>query len=456
MDFGMLSPEINSGRMYAGAGSGPMLAAAAAWDGLAGELHSTAASYGSEVSGLTGGPWLGPASASMAAAAAPYVEWMNTTAAQAEQAATQARAAAAAYETAFAMTVPPPVVAANRSLLMTLVATNILGQNTPTIAATEADYTEMWGQDAAAMYGYAGSSAAASTLTPFTPPPPTTNAAVQAATVAQTAGTPAQIISTGPQLMSAVPQALQGLAAAPAAAAPAATPDLSTLLTAIIIPLTAADIPIATASATASTTSASASFTSVGTTYRGLLINADRDYAQGKGPFTGNGPGGQMLPQWILNGPNGFDAPSDAAPPPMAAGLGQARAVGALSVPSSWASAASEFRTVAYALPMTGAEAAPSMVAGSSGNLFSDMALASVAGSAVNSTASLGRGDQRVRAANRNNPKPPQRPRSEPVNEIAAELRELAAHAQALLAKLHDSGLMSAEEITVERKRFPF
>ena len=46
----------------------------------------------------------------------------------------------------------------------------LLGQNTPAIAATEAQYAEMWAQDAAAMYGYAGSSAAASQLTSFIRP----------------------------------------------------------------------------------------------------------------------------------------------------------------------------------------------------------------------------------------------------------------------------------------------
>lgn len=51
MDFGALPPEINSGRMYMGAGSGPMLAAAAAWDALAAELHSNAASYESTIQG---------------------------------------------------------------------------------------------------------------------------------------------------------------------------------------------------------------------------------------------------------------------------------------------------------------------------------------------------------------------------------------------------------------------
>ncbi|EID16323.1 PPE family protein [Mycobacterium xenopi RIVM700367] len=70
MDFGALPPEINSGRMYAGPGSGPMLAAAAAWDGLATALHTTAASYQAVVSELTTASWRGPASVSMAAAAA--------------------------------------------------------------------------------------------------------------------------------------------------------------------------------------------------------------------------------------------------------------------------------------------------------------------------------------------------------------------------------------------------
>ncbi|PBJ34468.1 PPE family protein, partial [Mycobacterium avium] len=108
MDFGALPPEINSARMYTGPGSGPLLAAAAAWDGLATGLASAASSYGSEISGLVAGSWQGPASVSMAAAAAPYVAWMMTTAAQAERAAAQAMAAAGAYEAAFAATVPPP------------------------------------------------------------------------------------------------------------------------------------------------------------------------------------------------------------------------------------------------------------------------------------------------------------------------------------------------------------
>ena len=226
MDFGALPPEINSARMYFGPGSAPMLAAAAAWDGLAAELRSTASSYQSVISGLTSEGWLGPASASMAAAVAPYVTWMSITGAQAEQTASNAAAAASAFEAAFAMTVPPAVVAANRAQLMALIATNFLGQNTPAIAATEAQYGEMWAQDAAAMYSYAGSAAAASTLTPFTQPAQTTNPAglaAQAAAVAQVTGTAASsgTQSTLSQLMSAVPTALQSLAAPLPAANPA-------------------------------------------------------------------------------------------------------------------------------------------------------------------------------------------------------------------------------------------
>jgi PPE-repeat protein len=216
LDFGALPPEINSGRMYVGAGSGPMLAAAAAWDSLAADLQSAASSYGSTVGGLVAGAWTGPSSTTMAAAAAPFVTWVSSAAAQAEEAAAQAKLAAGAYETAFAATVPPPIIAANRALLAVLVATNFLGQNTPAIAATETHYVEMWAQDAAAMYAYAGSSSAASQLTPFTEPPQTTNTAGTAAQAASVSQSSTQsglnASSTLSNLINSVPTWLQHLA----------------------------------------------------------------------------------------------------------------------------------------------------------------------------------------------------------------------------------------------------
>ena len=175
MFYAAFPPEINSGRIYAGPGSGPLVTAAIAWDGLATELQSTAASYSSVISSLTSGPWLGPTALSLTAAVGPYLTWMHETAAQAAETSNQAVAAASAYETAFAAHVPPEVIAANRSQLASLVATNIIGQNNAAIAATEVEYAEMWVQDAVAMDTYAGSSAAASNLTPFNQAPPVTN-----------------------------------------------------------------------------------------------------------------------------------------------------------------------------------------------------------------------------------------------------------------------------------------
>ena len=93
-----------------------MMAAAAARDGLGAELGSAASGYAPVISELTHAPWAGPASASMVSAVTPYVSWLSVLASQAEETASQARAAATAYETAFAMTVPPPVIAANRRL----------------------------------------------------------------------------------------------------------------------------------------------------------------------------------------------------------------------------------------------------------------------------------------------------------------------------------------------------
>ena len=217
MDFGALPPEINSGRMYLGPGPGTLLAASAGWESLAAELADAASGYQSVIASLTDESWLGPTSMSMAAAVAPYVSWMTATAAQCEMAASQATAAATAYETAYAMTVPPPLIAVNRAHLMALIATNIFGQNTPAIMATEAEYSEMWAQDATAMYNYAANSAAASAFSTFTSPPQTTNPAGlagQAGAVSQAAGTQAgsNAQTTTAQLISAVPQTLQTLA----------------------------------------------------------------------------------------------------------------------------------------------------------------------------------------------------------------------------------------------------
>jgi PPE-repeat protein len=358
-DFGALPPEINSGRMYLGAGAGPLLAAASAWDGLAAELGSAASWYHSAILELTSGPWLGAASVSMAAAAFPYAQWMNTTAIQAEQTANQARSAAAAYDDAFTATVPPPVIAANRALLMALVATNIFGQNTPAIAATEAQYAEMWAQDAAAMYGYAGASAAATMLTPFTAPTQNTNpagAGAQAAAISQSVSTPAASVqSTVSQLLGTVPNALQGLAAG------GPGQGLLDLLN---------SAPVQEFEALMSASSGyqglfgAGSFLASGVAFliapvenpwiqSALVLSAPAASAAGASYVSGVPEGAGST---LAGSVGGAD---------VSAGLGRAATVGGLSVPQSWGGAAPEIRLAARGLPMAALDALPE--AGSSG-----------------------------------------------------------------------------------------
>ena len=186
--------------MYSGPGSGPMTAAATAWDGLAADLNSTATSFQSVLSGLSGA-WQGPSSATMTSAAEPYLSWISTTAAQAQQAGAQAKAAAGAFDTAYAATVPPPLIAANRASLTSLTATNFFGQNSPAIAALEAQYNEMWAQDVAMMNSYASAAQQAASLQSFTAAPQVANAM---ANVTQAATNPAgssNVLSTLQQLI---------------------------------------------------------------------------------------------------------------------------------------------------------------------------------------------------------------------------------------------------------------
>jgi len=343
MGFSAYPPEINSTLMYSGPGSGPLMAAAAAWQGLAGELHSTAASYSSAISALTSQAWQGPAAASMAAAAAPYMAWMTTTAGQAEQAAAQARAAASAYEAAFAMTVPPAVVAANRSQLMALVATNILGQNTPAIAATEAQYGEMWAQDVAAMEGYAGSSAAASKLTPFISPPQTTSPASLAAHAA------------------AAPQAIL-----PGGGVKAILSDLGLLDAGLF------------ATATGSIGNFSVGGANLVREYNRDAIADEKDAA----PHivgTGGLSGGVTL----------ASAPGAGGGGAVSASAGRAASIGRLSVPQSWA-LPPEIRPLAKVLPLTSAAAVPAVAQDDAANPYSGMALASLVGGGMGGLAAHG------------------------------------------------------------------
>ncbi|EUA07530.1 PPE family protein [Mycobacterium kansasii 732] len=312
MVYGALPPEINSGRMYAGPGAGSMLAAAGAWDGLAVELTSAAIAVESVVIGLISGPWLGATVTMMAAATTPYVSWLKATAAQAEQAAGQAKEAAAAYECAHAMTVHPALVAANRAQLAVLVATNLLGQNSPAIAATESQYGEMWAQDAAAMYGYVAASSAATSLTLFTPPPPTANPAglvSQAAAVGQAGGN-----SAATNVATALSELMSVLPAGGTSTLPEWMQDLQTVMSIFGTPFFVC-------------TSSAGLMMSAMSAFKGLFPAAA---AVGSQIAAAESAGAGALGSAGMAGLTGA----------VSAGLGEAATVGGLSVPAAWAASA--------------------------------------------------------------------------------------------------------------------
>jgi hypothetical protein len=149
--------------------------------------------------------------------------------------------------------------------------------------------------------------------------------------------------------------------------------------------------------------------------------------------------------------------------------VGQANAVGALSVPPTWTIATPAVRPVAVtlpALPETGARAIPVVataetVEAGSGSTLGEMALAGMAGRAMAGTLGTGGGKAEAgkRAAARAAGAAPSGERaatdaegeaaqSKPrtvVTGVAAELREFA--------KLRDEGILTDEEYTEQKNR---
>lgn len=368
MDFGSLPPEVNSGRLYAGPGPSPMLAAAAAWDIVAAELDTMATAY-STICATLAGSWRGPSFMAMVAAAEPYTRWLHASACTAQQTATRARAAAAAYELAFETTVPPAIIADNRSLLVSLIATNLFGQNTPAIAAVELDYARMWAQDALAMYMYANSSSAACAVTPFSTPPQTTNLFGVVAQATQSVQTNARTLSAW---LSTVPPLLHNMAAPMLSASEAtATPSLSSILLNLTIgslsPLNLASAP-------------------GGGELFGLLMysvaQTGVNFGKVFGVFT------EFMGTSATNGSGlGSTLASSTTPAQVSVSMRHAALVGAMSVPPSWVAAAPGIAPAGVLLPVSNPAAAVAAVtAVETGGLFGGMALSGLAGRALAAT----------------------------------------------------------------------
>lgn len=386
-DLGLLPPEVSSALIYAGPGSSSLMAAASAWNGLAAELTSAALGYDTVITQLSSEEWLGPASQSMASAAQMYVDWMTTTAGQAEEAAAQAQNAAAAYETVLASVVPPPLIALNRTELSQAMATNVLGLNNGIIAQLEAQYQEFWAQNSQALYSYAGQSAAATKVTPFQSAPAVANPAAATTQAAASAASPAASIQQSlQQFITQIQQQLAQLAGP--FANPTTTNQAVTAFTNSNPLLTEAWFLISGQTVLPS---------NIGTFLGGYSNYASFFYNTEGLPYFSVGMGNFGVQMAKTVGAIGGAAPAAAAAVPKglpglggllgggagaAAHLGSATSIGKLSVPATWAgSIAPATGHVAPQLVST-VSAAPE-AAGGPGNLLGGMPLAGVGSGAA-------------------------------------------------------------------------
>ena len=399
MSFMMFPPELNSGLMYSGAGSGPLMAAASAWDELAADLEATAAAYQTVLGQLIQVTWLGPTSARMAAATAPYVAWLGTTAGQAAQTSAQARFAAAAYESAFASTVPPAVIAANRALLVALVATNFLGQNSPAIAATEMHYVEMWFQDGLTMDTYATTSQQAVVLPEQTPAPNTSDGGVSsdAAALAQTLE---NSISTLVKDLTTTLQAGMQMLLGGNSTLGSSTNSLSSAFSTAMTNLTGASTGAHSAAATgasgaAASTAANSAVGSIVpiqlTYYATMLASMPAKMLISLGNSMGASQAMQAGQQAMLADVTsildekmkallgGISGQMRGFGSQITAQLASAGRLGGLSIPNSWAQAAPEMVRAAPVLP-TNSVAAPLLSAGTPNSPFTQALMGSLNG----------------------------------------------------------------------------
>jgi PPE-repeat protein len=328
IDFSALPPDVNSALMYSGAGSGPLLAAATAYANLAAEVSATANQWESIISLLTTEQWTGTGAAAAAAAAQPIVSYLTETAATLEQASTQATASAAAYEAAFAATIPPPMIAANEAQHAALVAANVaaLGTLTPLILLNEAEYAEFWTQDATAMATYQATSMASGILTPVTPLASTTDPGVQTAAVANIAAAPAVQAAAIPVQSTGILQSIDGLLGTPSflnatngAVNTAAWFVGNTIPTAVSLGHTLAGATVPAAAVGDVVPDAGAAGVVEGTMVRSVM------------PMAGMGFGGAAT-----------------------AGMGESALVGKLAVPATWSAAAPAAELASATAPLGG------------------------------------------------------------------------------------------------------
>jgi PPE-repeat protein len=282
--------------------------------------------------------------------------------------------------------VPLPAIAENRAELATLVANNFLGQNTGAIATNEANYLDMWIQDALGMDTYQVNSQAASALPAQVAAPQVASGAAPAAAAAVAAAAPADATSTVIQgLLLDLAEIFGFTGAGPGGlSATELTTWLGSVATSVAANPTAALLPVQATyymgmlgstparmfMSSGSSSGGSAAGSSLASSTDTLMENVGK-FIDGKMGSVMSGVGGQ-LSSWGSR---------------ISAGMAAAQHLGGLSVPNAWHGMAPEMARAAPIMPDTSV-AAPTMHAGLPSSPFSQGLMGALAGRGVSSMGS--------------------------------------------------------------------
>lgn len=324
MSWAATPPEVISGEIYAGAGAGPLTAAATALHSLASELETTATGWTNQIATWTAANgWTGTGAAAATAAAETYISWLNTTATEVTTAATQAAASAAAFTTAYGSVVSPALIATNRAAYAAALAA--MPFSATTVATLEAQYETYWAQDVAAMGVYQSTSLANSALPALVGPDGSVNGI---STASDTAGT-AAAADPASSTLSDLFNAYDGFVGTPAVSN-AINGAVNT--TAWWIGNT---IPTAV---------------SLGHTLGGVPSIAVSDVA----PADGAGITEGLMVGSVSGGGMGMGGAGTLAGAASSASVGEAQMIGKLSVPPGWSAAATPATLASSTAPLEG------------------------------------------------------------------------------------------------------
>lgn len=193
MFYGALPPEVNTGRLMAGAGAAPMYQAAAGWEALAIALETQADELAANLAALSG-TWSGSGSERAVSSTTPMVSWLHSTAMQAQKRAMQAIAQANSYTMALTTTPQLPEIEENHITNAVLNATNFMGINTAPIGVNEADYARMWALAGTVMEGYQAETSLNTLFEPIMPMQPIVMPGVGESTAAAAVGQAAAML----------------------------------------------------------------------------------------------------------------------------------------------------------------------------------------------------------------------------------------------------------------------